>query len=179
VSSCAADVPGTKSTVIAPLVTQNRQVGLKNLHLIDPSPSPYWASIKFYPRASTDIFRFGGFPRGWSLTLLLPKNLPLAEVRATGLKAAPLPAAALAGIRKQLGDRVELFDLKQVLAASSPGAGCAVSGLPVVKDGVPIALGFAAGRLALGGKVQLVQEAVNQRLLGGNTFVFPAGPSRG
>jgi hypothetical protein len=35
VTSCDEDSPGLKSLIIDQVVTQNRQVGLKNLHIID------------------------------------------------------------------------------------------------------------------------------------------------
>jgi hypothetical protein len=153
-------------------VTQNRQVGLKNLHIIDALPSAYWDAIRFYPRAATDIFRFGALPKGWSLSLALPKEVPLSEITYTGLEAKPVSAAERARISEQLSKRAALYDLKKALVATAPREGCAITGVPVGMQGIPILVAFTAGARPSTGSVQLIQESRDQRVLGGNTFAL-------
>jgi hypothetical protein len=172
VTSCIEDSPGVKSLVLDSLVTQIRQVGLKNLHIIDALPSPYWDAIRFYPRAATDMFRFGALPKGWSLGLVLPKEVPLSKIRHPGLEAKPVSAAEQARISEQLGKQAALYDLKQALVAAASREGCAITGIPVGMQGIPILVAFAAGARPGAGSVQLIQETRDQRVLGGNTFVL-------
>ena len=172
VTSCIEDSPGVRSLVLDSLVTQNRQVGLKNLHIIDALPSPYWDAIRFYPRAATDIFRFGALPKGWSLGLVLPKEVPLSKITYSGLEAKPVSAAERARISEQLGKQAALYDLKQALVAAASREGCAISGIPVGMQGIPILVAFTANARPSAGSVQLIQESRDQRVLGGNTFAL-------
>jgi hypothetical protein len=172
VASCIGDSPGVSSLVLDSLVRQNRQVGLKNLHIIDALPSPYWDAIRFYPRAATDIFRFGALPKGWSLSLVLPKEVPLSEITYTGLEAKRVSAAKQARISEQLGKRAALYDLKEALVAATPRKGCAITGLPVGRQGIPILVAFTADARPRTGNVQLIQESPDQGVLGGNTFAL-------
>ena len=172
VTSCIEDPPGVRSLALDSLVTQNRQVGLKNLHIIDALPSPYWDAIRFYPRAATDIFRFGALPKGWSLSLVLPKEVPLSEITYTGLEAKRVSAAKQARISEQLGKRAALYDLKEALVAATPRKGCAITGVPVGRQGIPILVAFTADARPRTGNVQLIQESPDQGVLGGNTFAL-------
>ena len=106
---------------------------------------PHWDAIRFYPRAATDIFRFGALPKGWSLSLVLPKEVPLSEITYTGLEAKPVSAAEQARISKQLGKQAALYDLKEALVAAAPRKGCTITGVPVGMQGIPILVAFTAG----------------------------------
>jgi photosystem II stability/assembly factor-like uncharacterized protein len=169
VASSAEDSPDVKSLALDSLVTQNRQVGLKNLHIIDALPSPH--AIRFYPRAATDIFRFGALPMGWSLSLVLPKELPRSEITYTGFEARPLSSAEGARMGKQLGKDSTLYDFKEALVAAAPRQSCTITGVPARLQGIPILIAFTADARPTSGAVQLIQEA-NQRVLGGSTFAL-------
>jgi photosystem II stability/assembly factor-like uncharacterized protein len=172
VASCIQDSPGVKSLVLDSLVTQNRQVGLKNLHIIDALPSPYWNAIRFYPRAATDIFRFGALPKGWSLSLMLPKEVPLSKINYTGFEAKPVSSGERARISKQFGKQAALYDFKEALVAAAPRESCTITGVPAGMQGIPILVAFTADTRPATGTVQLIQEARDQRVLGGNTFAL-------
>ena len=179
IANCGADPLASTSLVIGTLVTQNRQVGLKNLHLIDPLPAPLWAIVRFYARASSDVFRFSRLPAGWSLGLVLPKKPSLANLRLTGLAAKPLTASAQASLKKQLGEDAARYDLKRFLVATATQGGCAITGVPATKEGVPILVAFAASAKSNPGSVHFIQETKDQRLLGGNTFVLRGKAGKG
>jgi photosystem II stability/assembly factor-like uncharacterized protein len=172
ITSCSGDSPGVSSLVLDSLVTQNRQVGLKNLHIIDALPSPHWDAIRFYPRGATDIFRFGPLPKGWSLSLVLPKEVPLSEITYTGLEAKRISAAKQARISKQFGKRAALYGLKEALVAATPRKGCTITGVPVGMQGLPILVAFTADARPRTGSVQLIQETPDQCVLGGSTFAL-------
>ena len=105
-------LPGVKALVLELPVTQNRQVGLKNRHIIDVLPSLLECD-PVYPRATTDIFRFGALPKGWSLSLVLPKQVPPSKITYTGYKAKLVSRAERTRISKQLGKQAELYDLRR------------------------------------------------------------------
>jgi photosystem II stability/assembly factor-like uncharacterized protein len=172
VTSCSEDPPVVTSLVLDSVVTQNRQVGLKNLHIIDALPFASWDTIRFYPRAATDTFRFGALPKGWSLSLVLPKEVSPSEITYTGLEAKPVSAAKQARISEQLGKQAALYDLKEALVATAPREGCAITGVPVGMQGIPILVAFRAHARPATGNVQLIQESRDQRVLGGNTFAL-------
>jgi photosystem II stability/assembly factor-like uncharacterized protein len=172
VASSTEDSPGVKSLVLDSLVTQNRQVGLKNLHIADVLPFASWDTIRFYPRAATDIFRFGALPKGWLLSLVLPKEVPPSEITYTGLEAKPVSAAEQKRINKLLGKQAALYDLEKALVATASREGCTITGVLVGKQGIPVLVAFAAGARPSTGSVQLIQESRDQRVLGGNTFVL-------
>ena len=172
VTSCVEDSPDVTSLVLDLVVTQNRQVGLKNLHIIDALPSAHWDAIRFYPRAATDIFRFSALPRGWSLSLVLPKEVPLSEITYTGLEAKRVSAAERARINERLGKQAALYDLKKALVAAAPRKGCAITGVPVGMQGIPILVAFTADARPRTASVQLIQESPDQGVLGGHTFVL-------
>jgi hypothetical protein len=172
VASCNEDSPGVTSLVLDSVVTQNRQVGLKNLHIIDAMPFACWDAIRFYPRAATDIFRFDGLPKGWSLSLVLPKKVPLSEITYTGFEAKPVLSAELARISKQLDKQAAFYDFKKALVAAAPRNSCTITGVPAGMQGIPILVAFTANARAATGTVQLIQESRDQRVLGGNTFAL-------
>src|SRR5262249_27740528 len=129
-ASCTMDPVGVQSLAVNTLVTQNRQIGLKNLFIIDMLSSPYLATIRLYPSAATDTFRFSALPKGWSLRLVLPKKA-LSKITHTGLEAKSIHAAERARITEQLGKQAAFYDLKQALLANSPGKGCEILGVPM------------------------------------------------
>jgi hypothetical protein len=172
VASSDEDSPSVTSLALDSLVTQNRQVGLKNLHIIDALPSTYWNAIRFYPRAATDIFRFGALPKGWSLGLVLPKEVPLSKITYAGLEAKPVSAAEQARIGEQLGKLAALYDLKEALVAAASREGCTITGVPAGMQGIPILVAFTADARPATGTVQLIHESLDQRVLGGNTFAL-------
>jgi len=59
-----------------------------------------------------------------------------------------------------------------VLVATAARKGCAITGVPVGMQGIPILVAFTADTRPATGTVQLIQEARDQRVLGGNTFAL-------
>ena len=170
--SCAADQLAAKPLDIGSLVTQNRQVGLKNLHIIAPLPSPFGGSLRFYPATAGDIFRWSMLPKGWTLGLILPKKVKPDALKLTGLAWKDVKAADQKRLAQQLGRAAETFDLTRYLASTAQMRGYAIAGLPASKTGWPVLIGFTAAAGAAAGTVHLVQEGKGRRIVGGNTFVL-------
>jgi photosystem II stability/assembly factor-like uncharacterized protein len=178
VASGVEDPPDVTSLALDSVVTLNRQVGLKNLHIIDALRFACWDAIRFYPRSVADIFRFSALPRNWSLSLVLPKVVPLSNITFTGLEAKRVTTAERARINEQLGKQVALYDLEKALVAAAPYKGCAIAGVPAGMQGIPILVAFTAGARPRAGSVQLIQESPDQRVLGGHTFVLRGANAR-
>ena len=67
---------GNKVRDIGTLVTREKRVGLKNLHVIGGLPTPYWSAFTIYGRADgRDTLRLQGVPAGWSVGVPFPKQL--------------------------------------------------------------------------------------------------------
>ena len=103
---------------------------------------------------------------------MLPREARPSKVACTGLEAQPVSAAERARITKLLGKQATSYDLKQALVATAPREGCAITGVPVGKQGIPILVAFTAGARSSSGTVQLIQQSHDQRVLGGNTFAL-------
>jgi photosystem II stability/assembly factor-like uncharacterized protein len=74
VVDCASDPMPAASKVfdVGTLVTTEKRVGLKNLHLVAALPAPMWSRLKISQGAN--MLRVLGPPPGWSVGLLLPKD---------------------------------------------------------------------------------------------------------
>jgi len=170
--SCAADPLATTPLDIGAVVTQNRQVGLKNMHIIDALPAPWWGGLKFYPLAPTNVFRWSALPKGWSMGLLLSRNIKTRGLKLSGIAFKAITTAEQKKLQKQLGKKGDNYDLTRYLASSAQVHGCTLTGLPASKDGWSVLVGFTAGAGAANGVVHLVHEVKDQRIIGGNTFVL-------
>ena len=158
-----------KVFAIAALVTNEKRVGLKNLHVID-ALAPIWNPIRISDgMAKNEVLRFGGLPRGWSLTLLLPSKVS-PRVKADGLKAASLSSAQVAALKDALGKNVSLYDPKLARSIANGPKGAVITSL-AAHDGFELPLMFAAGTGAAAGSVTVVREAGGQ-VIGGNAFAL-------
>jgi hypothetical protein len=110
---CGHYTPGVSSLILNSLVTQNRQVGLKN-HT-SSMRCRYWEPCGYIRARRPTYSASVRCPKGWSLSLALPKKVPLFEITYMGLEA-PVSAAEQARFSEQLGKRAALYDK----AARSP-----------------------------------------------------------
>jgi photosystem II stability/assembly factor-like uncharacterized protein len=175
ISTCVDDPLTTTPLDIGSLITQNRQVGLKNLHVIDPLPSPIWSGIRFFPMASLDSFRWTRLPKGWSFGLIFPKKLSARELKLRGLEPRKLKAVEREIIRKQIGKAVELYDLTRVFESTLNASTHEITGLGATRNGLPFLIAFSSAKGATAGPVHLIHETRGGRILGGNTFVLRKG----
>jgi photosystem II stability/assembly factor-like uncharacterized protein len=168
VDSAENPIPAAnKVFAIAPLVTHEKRVGLRNLNIID-SLAPMWNPIRLFgglPR--NEVLRFSSLPAGWSLTLLLPARVS-SHVRADGFKAAHLTSAQIAKLKEALGDKFSHFDPKLAQSYSSGPKGALITSLDDL-DEFDVPLMFTAGTGAVAGSVTVVRES-GTRVLGGNSF---------
>ena len=77
VVDCPADpIPAANKVFnIGTLVTQEKRVGLKNLHVINALPSPYWSDLVVYGQADgRDVYRFRVRPKDGRSACCCPRS---------------------------------------------------------------------------------------------------------
>ena len=156
---------------IGTLVTQEKRVGLKNLHVIDALPAPFWSGLTIFGATSaTTSLRLEGIPRGWSVGLLFPSTVAT-KLEFTGLKQTVIPKAHVESLTRFLGRTPKAAELKPFVAVTEPAQKVAVSRVPSLKNGVELLLSWKAGDNAESGVVNVIQMD-GQNVIGGNTFVL-------
>jgi len=173
VVDCPSDPipPANKVFNIGTLVTQEKRVGLKNLHVIDPPPGPYWSEITIYGLAAgRDTLQFQGIPTGWSVGLLFPEKI-VDKLEIKGLKRATLNKTQVKNLTTSLGRDVAASELKNFYVVTSNERGAQIGKIPNVKGGFPLRFVWQANDAAQTGTFHLIQTEGNT-ILGGNTFVL-------
>ena len=154
---------------IGNLVTTEKRVGLKNLHVVDAPPSPYWFDLRIYARAR-DVLRLLDGPSGWRIGLLLPPAVARRAVT-TGLKRAKPTATQLSALERFLGRKPRAAELAGFFTVSDLRRGASIEGFPSATKGFPLLLVCQPGQGARRGSLTIVQQR-GKRVLGGNTFVL-------
>src|SRR6266850_1122368 len=153
------------------LVPQEKHVGLKNLHIIDAPPAPFWSEVSIFGRADgRDVLRLHGLPQGWSLGLLLPEKI-VGKLKLNGLKRTALTKAQIKALTALLNRVPTKSELNGFLALSEPKRGAELSQIPTLKGGFPLRLVWQASKTAVPGTLHLIQSA-GETIIGGNTFVL-------
>lgn len=165
--------PANKVFDIGTLVTQEKRVGLKNLHVIDPPPGPYWSELIIYGLAAgRDTIRFQRVPAGWSIGLLFPEKI-IDRLELQGLKRATMNKTQAKSLTASLGRELTAAESENFYAVTDPERGAEIGKIPTLKGGFPLRLMWQANETARAGSFHLIQMAGNS-ILGGNTFVLRA-----
>lgn len=174
VDSASDPIPAAhKVFSIGALVPQEKRVGLKNLHVIDAPPGPYWSSVTVFGQTDgRDILRLRG-TAGWSVGLLLPEQLA-DRFKIDGLRQAAMTQEHAKTLEMFLRRRVTATEAKQFYVVAEPERGAVIAGVPSLKEGFPLLLAFQATEKAQDDKIHLIQTA-GEAIVGGNTFVLRVG----
>ena len=175
---------------IGTLVTREKRVGLKNLHVIGGLPTPYWSALTIYGSPDgRDMLRLQGLPTGWSVGVLFPEKIadklqPKSIKRSTatkkkitnnlelkGLKRTTASKKQITALQEFLRREVKVSEFKHFYALADPKGGAEITNIPRVKDGFPLLLVVQAGDRAKAGSFNLIQTA-GQTVIGGNTFAL-------
>jgi hypothetical protein len=154
---------------VGTLVTSEKRVGLKNLHVIDAPPTPFWFDLHIYARAR-DSLRLPPGPAGWAIGLLVPPKIA-ERIKAAGLKRTTPTKTQLAALKVFLGRTPKVGETRGFFDVSDPRRGAAIEGLPAASKGFPLLIVCEPRRGAPEGALIVLQERGN-RVLGGNTFVL-------
>jgi photosystem II stability/assembly factor-like uncharacterized protein len=169
VIDCASDpIPAAnKAFDIGTLVTTEKRVGLKNLHLVTASPAPVWSRLKISQRAT--MLRVLGPPPGWDVGLLLPKTA-VASLKTRGLTEAKLNKGQATALQRAVGENFKLYSPAQFRWLAPSGA--EISGVvEKVKEFDLMLLFSPQAKRARRGSVSIVAESEG-KVVGGNTFVL-------
>jgi len=171
VCDCASDPIPAASKVfdIGTLTPNEKRVGQRNLHLIDPVPAP-WAMVHISSAINAQhLLHFSAVPKDWAVGMLLPKALAK-RVKSDGFKAAKLTKTQSDAMRKMLGDKAaQLYDPAD-FKLCPPGKEATISNVPESK-GFDLLLSFTQQKNAAQRQFTLTMTA-GRRVIGGNTFVL-------
>jgi photosystem II stability/assembly factor-like uncharacterized protein len=166
---------------IPALVVNERHVGLKNLHVVDPPPADAADSlvIQYQMRVLSpeDIVRFAATRlRDWNLGIVMPSKIAR-SVRTT-VNPVKVPSPLLKQILAKGGKDAEAMKDSLLLQFKTTNKPVELTGLPASKKAFPAYLVLTrTKKKAAGGTLNIVQTA-GKRLLGGNTFVIATPTSR-
>jgi hypothetical protein len=176
VIDCASDpIPAVNKVFdVGQLVTMEKRVGLKNLHVIDAVPgSPSTGLLQWFAASrkaqSLRIVPHG--PRSPKVSLVFPKEMLTSRVQVEGLKQTALSQVQVRLLKERFGDQLDKFDLKAPQALADLKKGATVSGL-TAKSGKVMLLMPAATRGAPDAFSVIQMEG--DRVVGGSTYVFRA-----
>jgi photosystem II stability/assembly factor-like uncharacterized protein len=170
VCDCAADpIPAANKVFsVDALVANEKRIGQKNLHLIDPLAAP-WSMIHISAIEAQHVLRFSAVPKDWVVGVLLPKAFAT-KVKSANLVSGKLTKAQTSTLRQTLGDQhVQLYDPAhfRLLTADKVAT---ITSVPET-DGFDLLLSFAPRTGATQRQLNLVLMA-GERVRGGNTFVL-------
>jgi photosystem II stability/assembly factor-like uncharacterized protein len=168
VVDCASDpIPAVNKVFdVGTLVTTEKRVGLKNLHLVQALPAPLWSRLRISPGAN--MLRLLGPPPGWTVGLLLPKAA--ARLKMQGLVAAALTKAQAGTLQRALKEDSKLYNPAEFRKVAATGA--VISGVLDNVTDFDLMLTFAPqSKRAKRGSVSIVAES-GGKVVGGNTFVL-------
>ncbi|HEX7310797.1 MAG TPA: hypothetical protein VF232_06415, partial [Gaiellaceae bacterium] len=170
VVDCAQDPIPAASKVfnVATLVPNEKRVGLKNLHVIDALPGPFWFDLDIYARLN-DHLRLGAGPAGWAIGLLLPPKVA-DRVRVSGLKKTTMTEAQLAALERFLHRKPKVAETKGFFTLGDSRRGGLIERLPAAK-GFPLLMVCQPRKGAEEGSLTVFQQR-GKKVLGGNTFVL-------
>jgi photosystem II stability/assembly factor-like uncharacterized protein len=172
VADCAFDpIPAANKVFdIGQLVTIEKRVGLKNLHLINALAGPLWAHLTI-PLSLTpkDLVRLTAPPPGWSVGLLAPTSA-YAGLKAKGLTNAKLNKQQLDALERDLQRSHKLYSPARFQMVASTGA--ELTGFPKTKNRGDLLLLFTPQEQKTRGSISIVAESPTGKVIGGNTFVL-------
>jgi len=173
VVDCPADpIPAANKVFnIGTLVTQEKRVGLKNLHVINALPSPYWSDLVVYGQAEgRDVLQIQGAPEGWTVGVLLPEKLS-DRIKLKGMKQATINQTHERALTEHLRRKVTKAETKNFFTLTEARRGAVIENVPSLKEGFQLRLVHHAADQAQEGTFHIIQT-VGQTVVGGNTFVL-------
>jgi hypothetical protein len=178
------------------LVPNEKRVGLKNLHIVDPPPgTTYGTKLSFFSvsgKKSTVRIEPSAV-KGWKIGMILPKtHAAVIDGKIAGRAKNARGAAAAAAVNSQgwqsssptrtllktldesFGKELKDYDVSKVYNLSDPAKGGAIQNFAASKSGTTVLLVLTApAKIEEAARFQVVQEEDGQ-IVGGNTFVLQA-----
>jgi photosystem II stability/assembly factor-like uncharacterized protein len=171
---------GSKVFDVGSLVPNEKRVGLKNLHVVDAVPGTTFGSLVgfFSSIAKLHAIRIlSSALGGWTLGLMLPKNLKLAkptkgEKPLGGWVIKKPTATMLRNLKAQLRGELEAYNTAVLYVLESGEKGGRLAGITIPKGGFRALLTMTAPARLKGSVTFTIVQEEDGRVAGGNTFVL-------
>lgn len=177
VMDCASDpIPAANKVFdIGQLVTMEKRIGLKNLHVIDAVPgSPSTALLKWFATSrrlqTLRIVPHG--PLSPKVSLMFLKDALTERVQMTGIKKLDVTQTLARQLEKTHGEQLKSFDLKAQYALTDLKKGATIAGLTGKSGGVLLVM--PSTQRGVPDSFSVIQLE-GERVLGGSTYVFRKG----
>ncbi|HUL72264.1 MAG TPA: hypothetical protein VLT86_04135 [Vicinamibacterales bacterium] len=156
---------------VGTLVSSEKRVGLKNLHIVDaPTGAGMTTILKFF--GMTDklhaIRLLPVNPAGWQIGLLLPKKF----AKPQGWTAKKPSAALLKDLKARFGDGLGGFDATTVYWLGADGKAGSLDKVSVPAAGLQLLLTVAPPSKGKATATLNIVQETDGRVVGGNTFVL-------
>jgi photosystem II stability/assembly factor-like uncharacterized protein len=178
VVDCPSDpIPSANKVFdIGQLITIEKRVGLKNLHLIDALAVPFWWSHLKIPATmgAKDVIRVIGPSSGWSIGLLAPKSVS-PNLKSVGLTAAKLGKQQIVALQRDLQNKIELYDPAKFLTLAPKAQRVELSGFAKSKQQDLLLLFMPQKKTR--GTVTVIAES-GGKVIGGNSFILLPGTQK-
>jgi len=133
---------------IGTLVTQEKRIGLKNLHVVDALPGPLWSEVKVFGKArGRDSLHLSELPQGWALGLLIPEEVAQ-RLEFEGLKQVDMTEAQIEALEKFLRRKATESEVKYFYAPTSSRTRMEIRNIPTIRGGVHLLLIWRARQYA-------------------------------
>ncbi len=176
VTDCATDPIQAANKVlnIADLVSNEKHVGLKNLHVVNVPPgTSYWASFQFFgnPELRHTINISQSSARGWGLGLIFEKGTQK-ELQLDGVACIRPTGEEINALKEKVGAEIERYDTTNLYAVKSLAKGASLAEVVIPKDGLhAMLLLIPPSTDHSDGAMSIVQTA-DKVVVGGSTFIL-------
>jgi hypothetical protein len=186
-----------KSLNVGVLVPNEKRVGLKNLHIVDPPPgTTYGTKLSFFSVSGkkSTVRIPPSSVKDWKIGMILPKThaavidgkvagrakrargaaAAAAAVNSQGWQSSAPSRALLKTLDESFGKELKEYDVSKVYNLSDPAKGAAIQNFAASKSGTTVLLILTAPeKLQEPATFHIVQEE-DGHIVGGNTFVLRA-----
>jgi photosystem II stability/assembly factor-like uncharacterized protein len=170
---------GNKVLDVGILVSNEKRVGLKNLHVVNtPAGSTYGTRVNFYSTSGkkSTIRIQPSKLRGWRFGLIMPKSRaaePITWKKADWRSTTPT-RSVLKTLKKRFGSELRKYRTSTIHYLNNPSKGGTIRDFRGSKSGVAILLILIAPARAQEAVTFNIVQEESEQVVGGNTFVLRA-----
>jgi hypothetical protein len=169
--------PANKVFDVGVLVSNEKRVGLKNLHVVNAPPgSAYGTPVNFYStsgKKSTILIQPSNLNK-WQVGVIMPKSRAAKSVKWTEAdwRSSTPTRSVLKKLQERFGSELRKYQTSTIHYLNNPAKGGAISDFPASKSGLAtLLILIAPARVQQPVTFNIVQQEA-ERVVGGNTFVL-------
>jgi hypothetical protein len=176
VTDCTADPIQAANKVlnIADLVSNEKRVGLRNLHVVNVPPgTSYWTSFQFFgnPELRHTINIPQSSARGWGLGLLFEKGTQK-ELQLAGVARIKPTDEEINTLKEKVGAEIERYDTTNLYTVKSLAKGASLAEVVIPKDGLHAVLLLIPPSIDHSGGAISIVQTTDKVVVGGSTFIL-------